>query len=96
MALSESQLASLKQASHEVLAEATTFLQELIRIDTTNPPGLNYRKIATLISDHLKGLNYETQLLAVDAAGAPVSPQSRSLDLCSRPLFRSRGFGSAR
>ncbi|KAK4700460.1 succinyl-diaminopimelate desuccinylase, partial [Phenoliferia sp. Uapishka_3] len=67
MPLSHAQLSSLKKASHEVLAEATSFLQQLVRIDTTNPPGLNYREIACLIEDHLKGLKYDTQLLAVDA-----------------------------
>ncbi|KAL8277630.1 hypothetical protein RQP46_009903 [Phenoliferia psychrophenolica] len=67
MPLSEAQLASLKKASHDVLAEATDFLAALIKVDTTNPPGLNYRKIAVLIEDHLKSLSYDTQLLAVDA-----------------------------
>ncbi|KAJ6623552.1 acetylornithine deacetylase [Mycena sp. CBHHK59/15] len=63
--LSISQRAALHQASKDLLQEATQFLQQLIRIDTTNPPGLNYREIAVLIKDKLQVLDYDTELLEV-------------------------------
>jgi hypothetical protein len=67
--LSPKQLASLKVASFEVLSEATQFLAALIRINTTNPPGLNYRTIANVISDHLVELDYDTEILTVAKEG---------------------------
>lgn len=92
MSLSPFQLAALKQASHDVLAEATAFLQALIRIDTTNPPGLNYREIATLIADHLSTLDYETQLLAVDKAGAQSVEITRQRVGRWRPTAEKNGW----
>lgn len=67
--LTADQLSAIKAASHEVLDEAVAFLQAITRVDTTNPPGLAYREIAVLISDHLQGLGYETELLTVAEEG---------------------------
>ncbi|KAM0749199.1 succinyl-diaminopimelate desuccinylase [Meredithblackwellia eburnea MCA 4105] len=66
MTLTKQQIESIKQASHQVLEQATQFLQSIVKVDTTNPPGLNYRQIATLIQSHLDPLGYETHLLPVD------------------------------
>ncbi|ORY90218.1 succinyl-diaminopimelate desuccinylase [Leucosporidium creatinivorum] len=71
MALTSEQLAALKQASHEVLDEAVAFLQALIRVDTTNPPGLNYRQVANVIKDELERLDYKCELLAVEPGDLP-------------------------
>lgn len=61
--LSAAQLAAIHRASEDVLAEATQFLAQLIQIDTTNPPGVNYRAIAVLIRDRLQALGYEDAAL---------------------------------
>ncbi|KAJ7449910.1 succinyl-diaminopimelate desuccinylase [Mycena latifolia] len=63
--LSPPQLAAIHQASKDVLKEVTQFLARLIQVDTTNPPGLNYRDIAVLIRDQLQALDYDVQLLEV-------------------------------
>jgi succinyl-diaminopimelate desuccinylase len=68
--LSLSQLAAIQQASKDVLEDATHFLTQLIKIDTTNPPGRNYHEIAVLIKDHLRSLQYDANLLKVAAEGA--------------------------
>ncbi|KAJ6596991.1 succinyl-diaminopimelate desuccinylase [Mycena vulgaris] len=63
--LSTAQLAAIHQASKDVLEEATQFLVQLIKIDTTNPPGWGYRDIAVLIKDKLQALDYDAELLEV-------------------------------
>ncbi|KAJ7940537.1 succinyl-diaminopimelate desuccinylase [Mycena leptocephala] len=63
--LSVVQLAAIHKASKDVLGEATEFLSQLIKINTTNPPGLNYRAIAEVIKDHLQSLDYDAELLQV-------------------------------
>ncbi|GAA5834962.1 hypothetical protein JCM11251_002073 [Rhodosporidiobolus azoricus] len=66
MPLTNEQLAAIRQASHLVLDECCSFLADFCSIDTTNPPGINYRPCASFIADHLKSLNYDTKLLPVD------------------------------
>jgi succinyl-diaminopimelate desuccinylase len=68
--LSVVQLAAIHKASKDVLGEATEFLSQLIKINTTNPPGLNYRAIAEVIKDHLQSLDYDAELLQVASQGA--------------------------
>jgi hypothetical protein len=68
--LSASQLAAIRQASKDVLSEATQFLVRLVQTDTTNPPGQNYRDIAVLIKDQLQILDYDAELLQVTSHGA--------------------------
>ncbi|GAA5959415.1 hypothetical protein JCM10213_005904 [Rhodosporidiobolus nylandii] len=64
--LTEEQLSAIKQASGEVLDECAEFLAALCSVDTTNPPGLNYRQCANLIGEHLSSLGYSTRVLPVD------------------------------
>ncbi|GAA5898624.1 hypothetical protein JCM6882_000882 [Rhodosporidiobolus microsporus] len=66
MPLTSEQLTAIRQASHQVLDECCSFLADFCAIDTTNPPGINYRECAELIESHLKSLEYETKLLPVD------------------------------
>ncbi|GAA5992079.1 hypothetical protein JCM10908_000732 [Rhodotorula pacifica] len=67
--LTNEQLAAIKAAAAEVTeAGCVPFLQDLCRIDTTNPPGINYRECATLIGDHLTALGYKSELLPVAQA----------------------------
>ncbi|KAJ7343386.1 succinyl-diaminopimelate desuccinylase [Mycena albidolilacea] len=70
--LSLSQLAAIQQASKDVLEDATHFLTQLIKIDTTNPPGRNYHEIAVLIKDHLRSLQYDANLLKVASEDLPI------------------------
>ncbi|EIN04400.1 succinyl-diaminopimelate desuccinylase [Punctularia strigosozonata HHB-11173 SS5] len=68
----ESKLERIRAASHALLPECIAFLQDLVQIDTTNPPGLNYRRIATVIKDKLDQLGYdETELLEVAQSDLP-------------------------
>ncbi|BGP04547.1 hypothetical protein JCM10049v2_000349 [Rhodotorula toruloides] len=71
MALTPEQLEAVKRASHEVLDDCLAFLARLCQLDTTNPPGVNYRECATLIASHLDSLGYDTELLPVASASLP-------------------------
>lgn len=70
--LSEAQKLAIRQASFAVLDAATSFLQHLVRIDTTNPPGLRCREIAVLFKEQLDALGYTSELLPVDPADLPL------------------------
>lgn len=56
--LSSNQLAAIRAATERLLPDAVAFLKELIRIDTRNPPGNNYRKIVELIGCKLESFGY--------------------------------------
>ncbi|GAA5969288.1 hypothetical protein JCM11641_007539 [Rhodosporidiobolus odoratus] len=71
MRLTQYQLDRMRTASSGILAECSSFLAALCRIDTTNPPGLNYRESARLFGDHLASLGYDSRLLLVDDADLP-------------------------
>ncbi|KAH8925597.1 succinyl-diaminopimelate desuccinylase [Atractiella rhizophila] len=71
--LSVAQREAIKQASHAVLDDCVDFLKDLISIDTTNPPGLNYPQIAELIASKLSQLGYDdTNLLHVAKEDLPI------------------------
>ena len=52
-------------ATRTLRDEATELLQELIRLDTTNPPG-NETRAAELLRDYLEDAGIECELLARD------------------------------
>ncbi|NPV70705.1 MAG: ArgE/DapE family deacylase [Firmicutes bacterium] len=47
--------------------EIAGFLSDIVRIDTENPPGRNYRRCAEAIGDKLKEFGYEVEYLSVPA-----------------------------
>jgi succinyl-diaminopimelate desuccinylase len=63
--LSSDQISAIHAATQKLLPDATTFLQELVRIDTRNPPGTNYRLIAELIGNKLKGFGYDIKYIVL-------------------------------
>ncbi|CAE6511283.1 unnamed protein product [Rhizoctonia solani] len=64
-ALSDSDRAAIKAASKGLLPDAEQLLKELTNIDTTNPPGLNYPKIASVLDDFLSSKGYEVEQIPV-------------------------------
>ncbi|KZT51542.1 acetylornithine deacetylase [Calocera cornea HHB12733] len=63
--LSPEQRARITAATHKLLQPCTAFLQQLVRIDTTNPPGWNYPECAQLIGDTLASLGYDVDYYEV-------------------------------
>ncbi|CAF3795214.1 unnamed protein product [Rotaria sp. Silwood1] len=59
--LSSDQLLSIHAATQKLLPDAINFLTELVRIDTRNPPGNNYRKIVELIGNKLQSFGYDVK-----------------------------------
>ncbi len=53
----------------EITAEMIEFLQQLVRIPTTNPPGENYADCARLIGEKLREFGYEVSY--IEATGRP-------------------------
>jgi acetylornithine deacetylase/succinyl-diaminopimelate desuccinylase-like protein len=66
----------LEMATTALRSEVTELLQELIRLDTVNPPG-NETRAAELLADYLGGTGAEIQLLARDPARANVVARIR-------------------
>lgn len=59
--------------SHQ--SEFCALLQELVRVDTQNPPGKNYRAMVELLEKKLKGAGFRTQIHRVpDALVKKVAP----------------------
>lgn len=65
--LSTCQLSAIHSATQQLLPDAITFLAELVRIDTKNPPGNNYRKIIELIGNKLKLFGYDITYVLLNA-----------------------------
>jgi succinyl-diaminopimelate desuccinylase len=57
------------QRIDEMTDELVGFLQQLVRIPTTNPPGENYRECASLIGDRLWRFGYDVEY--VESEGLP-------------------------
>jgi succinyl-diaminopimelate desuccinylase len=62
------QTAAILEAAEALLDEATTFLQELIRIPTVNPPGDAYHECASFIGECLHALGYEVEYIDLTPA----------------------------
>ncbi|CAF1481090.1 unnamed protein product [Rotaria magnacalcarata] len=61
--LSSNQISAIHVATEKLLPDAIAFLAELVRIDTRNPPGNNYRKIVELIGNKLELFGYDIKYL---------------------------------
>src|SRR5439155_88532 len=70
----------------QAMSEVASLLQELIRLDTTNPPG-NETRAAELLRDYLEESGVECELYAKVPERANSIRSSRR---CSRPCFPSR------
>src|ERR1700728_3620985 len=68
--LAQSVSADLQEAAcrsvEEISEEMISFLQDLVRIPTINPPGENYIAGAELIGGKLKELGYDTHYIAAE------------------------------
>ncbi|KAL5633864.1 hypothetical protein ACGC1H_005900 [Rhizoctonia solani] len=64
-ALSDSDRAAIKAAAESLLPDAERLLIDLINIDTTNPPGLNYPQIASVLGNFLSLKGYEVEQILV-------------------------------
>lgn len=82
---------------HQIQDEMISFLQDLVRIPTVNPPGDLYREGAELIGDQLKKFGYEINYIAADGmkehthAHPRVNVFGRMTGTASRPSLHFNG-----
>ncbi|VDB96790.1 unnamed protein product [Peniophora sp. CBMAI 1063] len=70
--LTPEQQARVKDATRQILPDCVSFLQQLVRIDTTNPPGTNYPECAHLFGDTIAGLGYDVEYYEVPTDRLPI------------------------
>ncbi|CEL62063.1 putative metallohydrolase YodQ OS=Bacillus subtilis (strain 168) GN=yodQ PE=3 SV=1 [Rhizoctonia solani AG-1 IB] len=63
--LSDKDRATIKAAAEDLLPEAVELLKCLTDIDTTNPPGLNYPRIASVLDEFLTSKGYKVEQIPV-------------------------------
>ncbi|CAE6386033.1 unnamed protein product [Rhizoctonia solani] len=63
--LSDGDRAAIKTAAEALLPEAVQLLKDLSDIDTTNPPGLNYPQIASVLDEFLSSKGYNVEQIPV-------------------------------
>ncbi|GAB1522828.1 hypothetical protein RhiTH_005952 [Rhizoctonia solani] len=63
--LTDNDRAAIKTAAENLLPEAIQLLKDLTNIDTTNPPGLNYPQIASVLDDFLSSKGYDVERILV-------------------------------
>ncbi|KAG8755298.1 hypothetical protein FRC11_006150 [Ceratobasidium sp. 423] len=63
--LSDNDRAAIKAAAEDLLPDAVQLLKDLTNIDTTNPPGLNYPQIASVLDNFLSSKGYEVEQIPV-------------------------------
>ena len=69
-------------------ADLVRFLQELVRLNTVNPPGNNYGEITTVLADTLRGLGLQVRRIAV-----PLSAQRKTQpELVDYPRYNVVAF----
>ncbi|CAF0825637.1 unnamed protein product [Rotaria sordida] len=79
--LSSDQLSAIHAAAEMLLPDAITFLTELVRIDTRNPPGYNYRQIIELIGNKLESFGYDIKyVLLTPEEAATLAPHGENLE----------------
>ncbi|MFL5628095.1 MAG: ArgE/DapE family deacylase [Ktedonobacteraceae bacterium] len=66
--LSREQAAAILESAEAVLADASAFLQGLIRIPTVNPPGEAYPACAKYMGEHLNTLGYSVEYIDLTPA----------------------------
>jgi hypothetical protein len=59
--------AAIKAAAKELLPDAVELLKDIVDIDTSNPPGLNYPEIASVLDRFLSSKGYEVEQVTVPA-----------------------------
>jgi succinyl-diaminopimelate desuccinylase len=57
---------SICSSVDQIKDEMISFLQDLVRVPTVNPPGENYIAGAELIGNQLKQFGYETDYIAAE------------------------------
>src|SRR5277367_3937592 len=57
---------SVRRSVDEIAGEMISFLQDLVRVPSINPPGENYVAGAELIGRKLKQFGYETHYIAAE------------------------------
>ena len=66
--LTSEQAAAILESAETVLADASAFLQGLIRIPTVNPPGEAYPACARYMGEHLRSLGYSVEYIDLTPA----------------------------
>src|SRR5258708_38334097 len=66
--LTSEQAAAILESAETVLADASAFLQGLIRIPTVNPPGEAYPACARYMGEHLSTLGYSVEYIDLTPA----------------------------
>lgn len=76
--LTDAQIKAIRNAVSDLFPECQSFLANLVKIDTTNPPGINYVECAHFIGDTLKSLDYAVEYIEVPDALLPeLAPHAR-------------------
>jgi succinyl-diaminopimelate desuccinylase len=79
--LSSDQILAIHAATQILLPDATSFLTELVRIDTRNPPGNNYRKIVEFIGKKLESFGYDVKYILLSPEEADeLAPHGEKLE----------------
>ena len=63
--LTPSQITAIRKAVDDLVPQYQSFLGDLVKIDTTNPPGRNYVECAEFIGNTLKSLGYTVEYIKV-------------------------------
>jgi succinyl-diaminopimelate desuccinylase len=66
--LTSEQVAAILESADSILADASAFLQGLIRIPTVNPPGEAYPACARYMGEHLSTLGYSVEYIDLTPA----------------------------
>ncbi|KAF8600124.1 succinyl-diaminopimelate desuccinylase [Ceratobasidium sp. AG-I] len=63
--LSAADRAAIKAAAEQLLPDAIQLLKDLVDVDTSNPPGLNYPEVASVLDKFLSSKGYLVEQVAV-------------------------------
>lgn len=63
--LSAADRAAIKTAAEQLLPDAVQLLKDLVDVDTSNPPGLNYPEVASVLDKFLASKGYSVEQVAV-------------------------------
>ncbi len=76
--------ARLEQAVAALTDEIVKFGRDIVRIETENPPGNNYRACAELVGDKLRAFGYQVEYVAVPPGRLPeLAPHGQGLERVS-------------
>ncbi len=80
----ENVIEKLEKAATSLTEEIVAFGRDIVRIETENPPGNNYRACAELVGDKLREFGYQVEYVAVPSERLPeLAPHGQGLERVS-------------